>query len=91
MPKYTKEERAQKRINKVVDDIVDRAQDGEFRKRHDYHGDTRHDFTDERVVEILKNPDAVYHSTGQAGTFTFRQGDDIVVIDGPGTTQGCDP
>ncbi|ANS66948.1 RHS/YD repeat-containing protein [Streptomyces lincolnensis] len=88
MPKYTKEERAQKRINKVVDDIVDRAQDGEFRKRHDYHGDTRHDFSDERVVEILKNPDAVYHSTGTAGTFTFRQGDDIVVIDGPGTTQG---
>ncbi|CAM5559496.1 hypothetical protein SALBM311S_03584 [Streptomyces alboniger] len=88
MPKYTKEERAQKRINKVVDDIVERAQDGGFRKRHDYHGDTRHDFSDDRVVEILKNPDAVYHSTGTAGTFTFRQGDDIVVIDGPGTTQG---
>jgi hypothetical protein len=88
MPKYTKEERAQKRINKVVDDIVERAQDGGFRKRHDYHGDTRHDFSDERVVEILKNPDAVYHSTGTAGTFTFRQGDDIVVIDGPGITQG---
>ncbi|MBB4712049.1 RHS repeat-associated protein [Streptomyces luteogriseus] len=30
MPKYTKEERAQKRINKVVDDIVERAQDGGF-------------------------------------------------------------
>ncbi|MEU3252694.1 putative T7SS-secreted protein [Streptomyces sp. NPDC006997] len=88
MPKYTKEERAQKRINKVVDDIVERAQGGGFRKRHDYHGDTRHAFSDERVVEILKNPDAVYHSTGTAGTFTFRQGDDIVVIDGPGQTQG---
>ncbi|GGT23310.1 hypothetical protein GCM10010271_28570 [Streptomyces kurssanovii] len=88
MPKYTKEERAQKRINKVVDDIVERAHDGGFRKRHDYHGDTRHAFSDERVVEILKNPDAVYHSAGTAGTFTFRQGDDIVVIDGPGNTQG---
>ncbi|KJK39619.1 type IV secretion protein Rhs [Streptomyces variegatus] len=88
MPKYTKEERAQKRINKVVDDIVERAQDSGFKKRHDYHGDTRHDFSDERVIEILKNPDAVYHSTGTAGTFTFRQGDDIVVIDGPGNTQG---
>ncbi|MER6409674.1 putative T7SS-secreted protein [Streptomyces humidus] len=88
MPKYTKEERAQKRINKVVDDIVERAQDGGFRKRHDYHGDTRHAFSDERVVEILKNPDAVYHSTGTAGTFTFRQGDDIVVTDGLGSTQG---
>ncbi|UYQ62473.1 putative T7SS-secreted protein [Streptomyces peucetius] len=88
MPKYTKEERAQKRINKIVDDIVEKAQDGGFKKRHDYHGDTRHAFSDERVVEILKNPDAVYHSTGTAGTFTFRQGDDIVVIDGPGSTQG---
>lgn len=67
--------------------FVERAQDGGFRKRHDYHRDTRHAFSDERVVEILKNPDAVYHS-GTAGTFTFRQGDDIVVIDGPGTTQG---
>ncbi|MGW2474523.1 putative T7SS-secreted protein [Streptomyces sp. NPDC001665] len=88
MPKYSREERAQKRVNKIVDDIVERAQDGGFRKRHDYHGDTRHSFSDERVLEIIKNPDAVYHSTGTAGTFTFRQGDDIVVIDGPGTTQG---
>ncbi|QJT04674.1 RHS repeat protein [Streptomyces asoensis] len=88
MPKYTREERAQKRIDKIVDGIVDRANNAEFKKRFDYHGDTRHAFSDERVIEILKNPDAVYHSTGQAGTFTFRQGDDIVVIDGPGTTQG---
>lgn len=88
MPKYTREERARKRIDKIVDGIVERANNAEFKKRFDYHGDTRHDFSDERVIEILKNPDAVYHSTGQAGTFTFRQGEDIVVIDGPGTTQG---
>lgn len=88
MPKYTKEERAQKRIDKIVDGVVDRANNAELKKRFDYHGDTRHAFSDERVIEILKNPDAVYHSTGQAGTFTFRQGDDIVVIDGPGNTQG---
>lgn len=88
MPKYTREERAQKRIDKILDGIIDRANNGEFKKRFDYHGDTRHAFTDERVIEILKNPDAVYHSTGMAGTFTFRQGDDIVVIDGPGNTQG---
>ncbi|MEU9190556.1 RHS repeat-associated core domain-containing protein, partial [Streptomyces sp. NPDC048484] len=88
MPKYTKEERDQKRINKIVDGIVDRANNAEFKKRFDYHGDTRHGFSDERVIEILKNPDAVYHSTGQAGKFTFRQGEDIVVVDGPGNTQG---
>ncbi|WP_234330287.1 RHS repeat-associated core domain-containing protein [Streptomyces acidiscabies] len=88
MPKYTKEERAQKRINKIVDDIVERAQSGEFRKRQDYHGDTRHAFTDERVIEILKNPDAVYRSTGTSGTLTFRQGADIVVTEGPGNVQG---
>ncbi|SCK61348.1 RHS repeat-associated core domain-containing protein [Streptomyces sp. AmelKG-E11A] len=88
MPKYTKEERAQKRIDRIVDDIVEKAQDGGFKKRHDYHGYTRHAFSDERVIEILKNPDAVYHSTGTAKAFTFRQGDDIVVLDGPGSTQG---
>ncbi|WP_317447660.1 putative T7SS-secreted protein [Streptomyces collinus] len=88
MPKYTKEERAQKRIDKIVDGIIDRANNGEFKKRFDYHGYTRHAVSDERVIEILKNPDAVYHSTGTAGTFTFRQGGDIVVIDGPGNTQG---
>ncbi|MFF3165537.1 hypothetical protein [Streptomyces sp. NPDC003273] len=39
-------------------------------------------------MEILKNPDAVYHSTGTGRRLTFRQGEDIVVVDGPGNTQG---
>lgn len=87
-PKYTKEEKAQKRLDKVVDEVVDRAQSGGFRKRHDYHGDTGHGFSDDRVTEILKNPHAVYQSTGQKGKFMFRQGEDVVVLDGPGQTQG---
>ncbi|WP_250399283.1 hypothetical protein [Streptomyces cellostaticus] len=39
-------------------------------------------------MEILKNPDAVYQSTGTGERLTFRQGEDIVVVDGPGNTQG---
>ncbi|MFE3635309.1 putative T7SS-secreted protein [Streptomyces sp. NPDC059168] len=88
MPKYTKEERARKRLDKIVHGVIERAQNGEFKKHLDYHGDTRHGFTDERVMEILKDPDAVYQSTGTGGRLTFRQGEDIVVVDGPGNTQG---
>ncbi|MFJ7170200.1 putative T7SS-secreted protein [Streptomyces globosus] len=88
MPKYTKEEKTQKRLDKVVDDVIARAQDGEFRKHSTYHGDTRHGFSDERVTEILKNPDAVYQSTGTGQRLVFRQGEDIVVLDPPGNTQG---
>ncbi|MGW0700033.1 putative T7SS-secreted protein [Streptomyces sp. NPDC002867] len=88
MPKYTKEEKAQKRIDKIVDDVLARAQNGEFKKHADYHGDTGHGFTDERVVEILKNPDAVYQSSGQAGNFIFRKDNDIAVVYGPGSKQG---
>ncbi|KPI15393.1 RHS repeat-associated core domain containing protein-containing protein [Actinobacteria bacterium OV450] len=88
MPKYTKEEKAQKRNNKIVDDVIARAEDGGFRKSSDYHGDKRHAFPDERAVEILKNPDAVYLTTGTTPKFIFRQGEDIVVLHGPGNTQG---
>ncbi|MFG2027728.1 putative T7SS-secreted protein [Streptomyces sp. NPDC048825] len=88
MPKYTKEEKAQKRIDKVVDEVLGRAQNGEFKKHADYHGDTSHGFTDERVLEILKNPDAVYQSQGQSGNFLFRKDNDIAVVYGPGSKQG---
>lgn len=36
----------------------------------------------------LKNPDAVYHSSGTAGNFIFRKENDIVVAYGPGSKQG---
>ncbi|MEU9670611.1 putative T7SS-secreted protein, partial [Streptomyces bobili] len=87
-PKYTKEEKAQKRLDKVVDGVIENAQSGGFKKHNDYHADTRHGFSDERVGEILKNPDAVYQSTGTAKRLMFRQGEDIVVVEGPGNTQG---
>lgn len=74
MPKYTKEEKAQKRVDKIVVDVLARAQNGELKKHADYHGDTGHGFTDERVLGILKNPDAVYQSSGQSGNFLFPEG-----------------
>ncbi|MFD5944501.1 putative T7SS-secreted protein [Streptomyces collinus] len=88
MPKYTKEEKAQKRIDKIVDDVLARAQNGELKKHADYHGDKTHGFTDERVLEILKDPDAVYQSQGQSGNFLFRKDNDIAVVYGPGAKQG---
>jgi RHS repeat-associated protein len=88
MPKYTKEEKAQQRTVKAADGVIERAQGDRFRKHPEYHGDTRHGFTDERVLEILKKPDAVYHSTGTAGNLIFRQGEDVVVTKGPGSEAG---
>ncbi|WKV75990.1 DUF6531 domain-containing protein [Streptomyces sp. PCS3-D2] len=85
MPKYTKEEKAAKAredANKAMNDVIERAQDGKFKKAGNYHGDTGHGFSDERVLEILKNPDAVYHSTANSGNLIFRQGEDIVVTTG---------
>ncbi|MER6780930.1 MULTISPECIES: putative T7SS-secreted protein [unclassified Streptomyces] len=85
MPKYTKEEKAAKAREdalKATDEVIERAQEGKIKKAGNYHGDTRHGFTDERVLEILKNPDAVYHSTANSGNLIFRQGEDIVVTTG---------
>jgi RHS repeat-associated protein len=91
MPKYTKEEKAAKareEAHKTTDDVIQRAQEGKWKRGGDYHGDTRHGFSDERVLEILKNPDAVYHSTANSGNLLFRQGEDIVVTKGSGAGAG---
>lgn len=88
MPKYTKEEKAQQRAVKAADGVIERAQGDRIRKHPEYHGDTRHGFTDERVLEILKKPDAVYQSTGTSGNLVFRQGEDVVVTKGPGSEAG---
>jgi RHS repeat-associated protein len=91
MPKYTKEEKAQQAREKAIqtaDDVVGRAQGDRMRKAGNYHADSMHGFSDERVLEILKNPDAVYHSTAGSGRLTFRQGEDIVVAEGGGAGAG---
>jgi RHS repeat-associated protein len=81
MPKYTKEEKAAKaRADALtaMDQVIERAQEGKIKKAGNYHADD-HGFTEEMVAEILKNPDAVYHSTAGSGNLIFRQGDDVVV------------
>ncbi|MET9436680.1 hypothetical protein [Streptomyces sp. NPDC006551] len=64
--------------------IVERAAEGKVRKSTNYHPH----FSDERVREILKNPDAVYLSQGGRGNLIFRKGEDIVVTKGPGAGVG---
>ncbi|MFE9648986.1 putative T7SS-secreted protein [Streptomyces sp. NPDC006365] len=91
MPKYTKEEKAQQAREKAIqtaDEVVERAQGDRMRKAGNYHADSMHNFTDERVLEILKSPDAVYHSTAGSGRLVFRQGEDIVVAEGGGAGAG---
>ncbi|KUN90268.1 type IV secretion protein Rhs [Streptomyces bungoensis] len=91
MPKYTKEEKAQQAREKAVqtaDDVVQRAQGNRMKKAGNYHADSMHGFSDERVLDILKSPDAVYHSTAGSGRLIFRQGEDIVVAEGGGAGAG---
>ncbi|WP_326611647.1 DUF6531 domain-containing protein [Streptomyces scopuliridis] len=91
MPKYTKEEKAQQAREKAIqtsDEVIERAQGDRMRKAGNYHADSMHGFSDERVLEILKSPDAVYHSTAGSGRLIFRQGEDIVVSEGGGAGAG---
>ncbi|MFG2868213.1 putative T7SS-secreted protein [Streptomyces sp. NPDC048338] len=91
MPKYTKEEKAARARQEAIDtadEVIERAQGDRIRKAGNYHADTSHGFSDERVLEILKKPDAVYHSTAGSGNLIFRQGDDIVVAKGGGAGGG---
>ncbi|MDQ0994023.1 RHS repeat-associated core domain-containing protein [Streptomyces sp. V3I7] len=74
------EERAQK----AADKIIDHAEQGKIRKATNYHPH----FGDDRVLEILKDPDAVYLSEGGRGNLIFRQGEDIVVAKGAGAGAG---
>jgi len=69
---------------KVAQKVQQRAQDGTTRRAPNWHG-----HIDPQIEEeILKNPDAVYYSTGTGERITFRKGDDIVILDGRGATKG---
>jgi hypothetical protein len=90
MPKYTKEEKAQKAREvalKAVDDVIGRAQEGKMKTAGNYHAHD-HGFTEDMVKEILKKPDAVYYSTAGSGKLIFRQGEDIVVVRADSTAPG---
>jgi RHS repeat-associated protein len=75
----------EERARSAAEKIIERAQEGKVRKDSGYHP---HFDGDERVLEILKNPDAVYLSEGGRGNLIFRQGEDIVVTKGPGAGVG---
>lgn len=72
------------RARKIAERTTDKAQSGKVREAPNYHGRLPRD----RELAILSNPDAVYHSTGSGGRLIFRQGDDIVITEGPGSRAG---
>jgi hypothetical protein len=73
-----------KRLTKVIKDVVQRARAGKLLKAGNYHPH----FDDATVLEIIKDADAIYQSEGKAGRLIFRKGADIVVVEGPGSAQG---
>ncbi|MFD7921629.1 putative T7SS-secreted protein [Streptomyces sp. NPDC059740] len=64
--------------------VIDRASEGKRRLAGNYHGH----LSQERELEILSRPDAVYKSTGSAGRLIYRQGEDIVITEGKGSKAG---
>ncbi|NVJ14288.1 HNH endonuclease [Myxococcus sp. AM010] len=75
---------ANPRVLRVLEQVRERAADGTFRRAGRYHAH----FGEARVLEILRNPDAIYESSGRVGKLIYRQGGDIVVVEGPGSGQG---
>jgi hypothetical protein len=73
-----------KRLTTLVKDVPQRARDGKLLKSSNYHAH----FDDATVLQILKDADAIYQSEGKAGRLIFRKGNDIVVVEGPGSGQG---
>lgn len=79
--------REQQRLNRLLANVHDRAETG-FRRSGNYHGDTIHQMPDEVVRLILREPDAIYQSTGGAGRLIYVRGGDIAIVEGPGSAGG---
>jgi hypothetical protein len=73
-----------KRLSKVIKDVIQRARSGKLLKAGNYHPH----FDDATVLRIIKEADAIYQSEGKASRLIFRKGSDIVVVEGPGSGQG---
>ncbi|SFD59172.1 DUF6531 domain-containing protein [Streptomyces aidingensis] len=69
---------------KVLQQTIDRAGEGKRRLHSNYHGH----LSEARELEILRNPDAAYLSTGTSQRIIVRGGDDIVVMESAGARKG---
>ncbi|MFF3749817.1 polymorphic toxin-type HINT domain-containing protein [Streptomyces sp. NPDC002018] len=86
-----REAQERKRMSKKLDEVMESARDGKFRKKVDgddprksYHGR----LDDEKVLDILSNPDEIYISEGQRGAIMFYKDGNIVILDGQKATIG---
>ena len=72
------------RVERLAERSIERARVGTRSEAGNYHGR----LPNEMELDIMANPDGVYHSTGSGGRYIFRQGDNIVVTNGPGSSAG---
>ncbi|WP_351226122.1 polymorphic toxin-type HINT domain-containing protein [Streptomyces sp. NPDC002133] len=88
--KKKREEQEHKRMKKRIQKIIDDAKSGKFKKKVDknpkysYHGR----LTDEKVLDILSNPEGIYISQGTEGRIIFYKDGNVVFLDGKGATIG---
>ncbi|GAA4027324.1 hypothetical protein GCM10022409_09110 [Hymenobacter glaciei] len=69
---------------KATNKTIEEARTGKVRETKGYHGRLGRP----KEIEILSNPDAVYHSNGSGGRLIFRKGGDVVITEGPGSSRG---
>ncbi|MFF4599833.1 LamG-like jellyroll fold domain-containing protein [Amycolatopsis sp. NPDC001319] len=72
------------RVENLAARTMDRAAAGSRREAGNYHGR----LSDDLELDIMANPDGVYHSTGSGGRYVFRQGGNVVITNGPGSRAG---
>jgi RHS repeat-associated protein len=73
----------------IADRMIRGARDGDaFPKAPTYHGDTKHAMSDDRVLEMIQNPDGVYVSSGNTPTITFHKDGDIALAYATGANKG---
>lgn len=78
------ERKAAAKLDEVLEGIAERTAKGKVNKTTNYHPH----FDDAKVLEILKSPDAIYQSEGNAGRLIYRKGENIVVVEGAGSGGG---
>lgn len=72
------------KLTKSANDISNKAKEGKIKYASDYHGRLGQD----KELEILSNPDAVYVSGNNSQNLIYRKGGNVVIVESKGSSKG---
>jgi hypothetical protein len=76
--------KAESKLQKSAQDIIDKASSGKIKYAKNYHGR----LGKELETDILSNPDAVYVSGNKSQNLIYRKGDNVVIVESGGSSKG---